>query len=342
MKILIIADARFSVPPKGYAGTERKVGWLCEQLVRKGHQVTLLAGPGSKNYGKLLIHRACNNQSFFSRAFTKIFFQLQSLWASRGVDGIINFGRIDYLWALLKSSKPIVTCFDNPILQDQVDFFRRQRNKNVYLVSISKNQRAHILNGNWRLIHNGVDVDFYKPKSTQGTYLAFLGRLTPNKGVDVAIRISQKTGVPLKIAGIIPDESGAQEYFENEIKPHLSRNIEYLGEISEIRKRDLLAEAVALLFPIRWAEPFGQVLTESLSSGTPVIASPLGAVPEIIVDGKNGFLCHSEEEFIAAVSRIGKINRDVCRSDCISRFSASRMSDEYLRAVNDLIRDRNL
>ena len=207
----------------------------------------------------------------------------------------------------------------------------------MYLVSISKNQRAHIINGNWRLIYNGVDIDFYKPKSTQGMYLAFLGRLTSNKGVDIAIRISQKTGVPLKIAGIIPDESGALEFYENEIKPHLCENIEYLGEISEIRKRDLLAEAAALLFPIRWAEPFGQVLTESLSSGIPVIAAPLGAVPEIIFHGKNGYLCRSEDEFVAAVGRIDEINRDFCRTDCISRFSASTMADNYLMAMNDLI-----
>lgn len=333
MRILVIADPKISVPPTHYGGTERIVALLCEQLQRRGHEVILLAGAGSKNYGRLLKHRPPNNASYFSRAYRKIQFQAVSLYAARGVDVIYNFGRVDYLWALLKTNYPLVTVFENPIQAEEVSFLTSRRQSKLVLVSVSDHQRSATENPHlWRTVHNAIDSKKFPFVSEQSSepYLAFLGRLTVNKGVHLAIEVAKATGTKLKLAGNISNEPGGIEYFETQVRPHLGEQIEWVGEINDEQKIEFLGKAKALLFPIQWDEPFGIVVAEALALGTPVIATNRGAMAELITNGVTGFLCHDEADMIDAVSKLDSIQRSACREACESRFSAETMADRYL------------
>jgi glycosyltransferase involved in cell wall biosynthesis len=338
MHIAFVADPIVPVPPRGYGGSERIVALLCEGLLARGHDVSLLAGPGSKTAGRLIIHRA-PDLTYPSRAFRKILFQPVSLFAARNADVIHNFGRLDYLWALLKTRIPLVHTFENPIFPNEMRLLAKR--EALQLVSISDAQRKS-WNGaaRWRTIFNAVDIDrlpFVRQPSGE-PYLAFLGRLIPNKGVHVAIQIARELGVKLKIAGNISTEQGARTYFETQVKPHLGDSIEWIGEIGDSEKASFLGQASALLFPIQWDEPFGIVVAEALSCGTPVIASRRGAMPELIDDGVCGFLCDTVDEMKAAVTKLPNLRRIDCRKVCEEKMSAVHMLDQYLEIYRELCR----
>jgi glycosyltransferase involved in cell wall biosynthesis len=328
LRITVIADPIVPVPPVGYGGTERVVHSLCEGLHQRGHEVTLLAAPGSHGPWKIVAHRPPDNSRYLSRAYRKILFQLLSLRHTAGRDLVISFGRLDYLWALLRSGRNVMQSFQNPISQSDAESI--PLTAKAVLVSVSDAQRAHIKSGSWSTIYNAVPVAKMKFSIAPGNHLAFLGRLHPNKGAHIAIRIAQAANRPLVIAGNLPDDDAGRAYFEGEIKPHLGSAIRWIGEVGDEEKNEFLRRASALLFPIQWDEPFGLVMIEALACGTPVIAMRRGAVPEIVEHGVTGFISDDAEDMVRAVTRIPEIDRAKCRRAAEARFSEKTMIDAYL------------
>jgi glycosyltransferase involved in cell wall biosynthesis len=219
-----------------------------------------------------------------------------------------------------------------------------RRRKALALVSVSDHQRAHIADaGSWRTIYNAVDTArlAFAPRPDPG-YLAFLGRLTANKGVHVAIEVARRLGRPLRIAGNVSDEAGARQFFETRVRPQLGGGIEWIGPVDDDAKVPFLQNAAALLVPIQWDEPFGLVVAEAHACGTPVLAMHRGSMPELIRHGVTGFLCRSTDEMAGAVARLGEIDRRACREDCERRFSAARMVEEYLHAIRSVARGEAL
>jgi glycosyltransferase involved in cell wall biosynthesis len=339
LRILVIADAKIPVPPAGYGGTERIVALLCAGLAARGHQVTLMAAQGSRNYGRLVTHPWAGRRPYPYRAWCKLRFQAQSLWHARRADLVINSGRVDYLEGLFRTRTPLICRFDNPIEPSTIDFLLARRKRALALVSVSDHQRAHLpATDLWRTIHNAVDTErlAFAPRPDPG-YLAFLGRLTANKGVHVAIEVARRLGRPLRIAGNVSDEAGGREFFETRVRPQLGDGIEWIGPVDDAAKVPFLQNAAALLAPIQWDEPFGLVVAEAFACGTPVIAMQRGSLPELIRHGVTGFLCRSTDEMVDAVDDVGAIDRRACRTEYERRFSANRMLEGYLDAARDLV-----
>jgi glycosyltransferase involved in cell wall biosynthesis len=342
LRILIIADPHIAVPPLHYGGVERIVALYAQEFNCLGHTVHLMAGPRSQGYGgRLYIHRA-PSPSYPSRARRKLQFQAQSLWAARDCDVVYNHGRFDYLEALLAIDKPLLHLFPNPIDQHQIDFAERRMRLRAKLQFISHNQQAHVrLSSPSVVIPNPVDTHAYAIGSGAGGYLAFLGRLTRNKGVDVAIQTAQMTGRKLVIAGNISTEQGGEQFFREQVEPYLDgEQIRWIGPVNDQQKQALLADAEALLFPIRWDEPFGLVMVEALACGTPVIATKRASTPEVIEHGHTGFLCTPEdpsvEAFAAAVDQLPSLCRLDCRRAAEQRFDVRVLSPKVLSVLKRL------
>jgi glycosyltransferase involved in cell wall biosynthesis len=304
-----------------------------------------MAAQGSRNYGRLVAYPWAGESRKLYRGFCKLNFTLKlTRELVRGHDVAISHGRTDYLFPLLKSSIPLIYVFHNPIVEWVLEgLYRkrrkdRKRGKDLRLISVSNKQREGYSGQEWTTIYNAVDTARYTPSEHRWpTYLAFLGRITEDKGADLAILVAKKTGLPLRIAGNISDEAGGKEFFESRVRPHLDDTIKWIGEIADDEKSDFLGGACALLAPIRWDEPFGLCQIEALACGTPVIAMPRGAMAEIIQDGINGYLVSSEAEMAQAVARINAISRQACRADCEARFGVDRMVERYLDVMWSLI-----
>lgn len=339
MKILVIADPHIPVPPVKYGGAEREIDLMCRGLAKHDHEVHLMAGPGSKDYGGgLTVHQA-PSLDFDSRAFRKTWFQFIAWRAARRADVVINHGRLDYLEILYRTKKPIIHWFHNPLTSNEVSYVLSRRRTGDYFVGVSHSQ----VSGNseaarFSVIHNAVDTDAtpYSPVATTPPYVVFLGRLTPNKGVHRAIEIARRARVKLVIAGNVPAEAGVADYFAHEIAPHFGPECEYVGPYDETARVKLLAGAAALLFPIQWMEPFGLVMIEALASGVPVIASRMASTSEVITHGKTGFLCGSIDEMVTAIHKLKEISREECRTSAEERFSQpvfSRQVEKLLDRV---------
>jgi glycosyltransferase involved in cell wall biosynthesis len=259
-----------------------------------------------------------------------------------GHDAIIACCRTDYLTPFLYAGIPILYRFDNPINRDDLNRLIRTSRGPLALVAVSDKQRNEFAVDGMQTIYNSVDLEQLKySEIIAGGHLAFLGRLTFNKGVDSAIRVAQRTGLPLKIAGNISDEPGGRKFFEREVRPHLQGSIEWIGEIDDRAKSKFLRNATALLVPIRWEEPFGIVVPEALACGTPVIAISRGSMPELIQDSVTGFLVSDEEEMIEAVKRIHKIDRRACRHNAEQRFSSDEMLERHLAILHTLVTEKH-
>jgi glycosyltransferase involved in cell wall biosynthesis len=236
------------------------------------------------------------------------------------------------------STKSVTTLHGRLDIPDLVPLHREYQKMRT--IAISKAQRSSLQCANWvGTVHHGMPVDLFKPPdlNQEGRYLAFLGRISPEKGLDRAIEIARRVGMPLKIAAKI--DAADHEYFESKIR-HLFDDplVEYVGEIAQHEKSEFLGNAHALLFPINWPEPFGMVLIESMAAGTPVIAFEMGAVPEIIEDGVTGYLVQSIEEAVQAVHLVRTLDRRVCRRVFEKRFSVERMCQDYERSYETLAR----
>jgi glycosyltransferase involved in cell wall biosynthesis len=340
MRILFIVDPRIPVPPRDYGGIERIAAALASELQSLGHRVDLIAGPGSHAFGGSLVTHHEPGAGFLSRCFRKIWFQVLSLPALLRADVVLSFGRLDYLETALRLSVPLLCCFQNPVSQSEMDWLHRRRSKRLALVGISRSQIEDLSERDrFFVIPNATDVEATPSRAVaaQPPYLAFLGRVTKNKGADTAIRVARRCGMKLRIGGNLSKEEGGPEFFEREVRPALGPDVEWVGPVDDAQKQVLLGGASALLFPIRWKEPFGIVMVESLANGTPVIASRCASTPEVIEDGVTGFLCDSEDEMVEAVARLGAIERTACRRAAEERFSVPQMTRAYLEVIDRLL-----
>jgi glycosyltransferase involved in cell wall biosynthesis len=331
MRIAQLAPLAESVPPKLYGGTERVVAWLVDELVALGHQVTLFASGDSQTRGEL--HAVWPRALRLGRKGTDptaACAVLLEAVAKRAKDFDVIHAHIDWLPLPLLSrlGVPFLTTMhgrlDLPGLDNVVREFPR-----APFVSISDDQRRPLPEANWTAtIHHGLPPDLFRSSDAPGSYLAFLGRLTAEKGPEDAIRIAHAVRRPLRIAAKIP--RGETVFFKKRLEPLIDgKKVHLVGEVDDAKKQPFLAQAAALLFPIDWPEPFGLVMIEAMACGTPVIAYRSGSVPEVIEDGVTGFIVEDEKQAIAAVHRLEQLDRRKIRSRFEERFSAKRMAKEY-------------
>jgi glycosyltransferase involved in cell wall biosynthesis len=341
MRIAQVSPLYESVPPRLYGGTERVVSWLTEELVRRGHEVTLFASGDSLTNAHLvpICPQALRLDPECSDPLAHHVRLVEQVLQRKDDFDIVHF-HIDYLHFSMSRREDLsqlTTLHGRLDIPDLVPMFREFSEMPV--VSISDAQRQPLPWINWQgTVHHGMPEDtFAAVCSDPGSYLAFLGRISPEKGVDHAIEIAQRAGMRLKIAAKV--DRADQNYFESLIKPLLDhRLVEFVGEISDLEKNEFLGNASALLFPINWSEPFGIVLIEAMACGLPIIAYSRGSVPEIIEDGLSGFLVHNVEEAARAVKNLSAIDRRKCRRAFEDRFSANRMAQEYLAIYNRIIK----
>lgn len=340
-RVLVVCDAAFAVPPLTYGGTERAAHVLCKGLAARGLRVDLIAGRGSRKYGgKLFLHQPASS-SRLSRFYRKVKFQFLLLQAARNADVVICFGRTDYLRALYATKVPIIVRYANPVDQSMVDSVSDFRRDHIKLVGVGHEQMSGIHTElPVHILHNGVDLKKYtfSSKPDSPPYLAFLGRLTKNKGPDIAIKAAKRAGLPLRIAGNVPDsERGDVEYFHTEIEPHLDSKVEWIGPVDDDQKVNLLRGATALLFPIQGRDAFANVLPESLACGCPVIGWKNGCVPEAITDGSTGYIVESLSACVDAIHRIDQIDRQSCRDAAEQRFDAENVVERYIELIEDFV-----
>lgn len=341
MRIAQISPLWERVPPFRYGGIELVVKLLTDELVRRGHEVTLFASGDSITKAKLYsVHdRALRLDSSIDEPDIYHQMILADVYQDRYANFDIIHSHIGYA-ALPYSSlikTPTVHTLHGAFSSDTSKIFRRFSEQR--LISISQAQREPCPELNYvHTVYNGIDTAVYRffCQPVQPAYLAFVGRISPQKGAVEAIKIALATGLPLKMAGKI-DVVDA-DYYQEQVEPLIDgEQIQYLGEISHEDKVKLLGEATVTLFPITWREPFGLVMIESMATGTPVIAMNLGSVPEVIADGKTGFICDSADKMIEMVPQATKLDRQTCREYVVSRFSVESMTDEYERAYSMLL-----
>ena len=342
MKIAQVSPLFESVPPKYYGGTERVVSYLTEELVRQGHQVTLFASGDSVTQARLVA--ACprslrlDDQCVDQLAHSMVL--LEQVFQQAPAFDVVHF-HIDYLHfplAIRQRTPHVTTLHGRLDIPDLVPLY--QTFPAVPVVSISDSQRTPLPWLHWRgTVYHGLPPELYTFRQTPGTYLAFLGRVSPEKGLAQAIAIARQVGMPLKIAAKV--DSFDQEYFDAVIRPLLDHPlVEYLGEMGEADKVDFLGQAYALLFPIDWPEPFGLVMIEAMACGTPVIAYRRGSVPEVLEHGVTGWIVDGLEAAVQAVARVPMLSRSRCREVFEERFSAARMTQDYLRIYQRLLEGR--
>jgi glycosyltransferase involved in cell wall biosynthesis len=341
LRIAQVAPLYESVPPQGYGGTERVVSYLTEELVSLGHEVTLFASGDSVTRARLVA--ACERSLRLDERcrdhIAPHFRMLGQVADAASRFDLIHF-HIDYLHFPLTQRQPwphLTTLhgrLDLPELRPLYIQFPHQP-----VVSISNSQRKPLAFANWiGTVYHGLPPHLHRFRSQPGKYLAFLGRMSPEKGPDRAIEIALKAGLPLKMAAKV--DRMDRDYFEQIIKPLLhsaGSQAEFIGEVGGKDKDDFLGNAHALLFPIDWPEPFGLVMIEALACGTPVIAFRHGSVPEIIEHGVTGFVVENVEQAVRAVGQVERLRRSDCRRAFEKRFSAARMTTDYLQVYERLL-----
>ncbi|MCS6925873.1 MAG: glycosyltransferase family 4 protein [Candidatus Binatia bacterium] len=336
MRIAQVAPLYERVPPLLYGGTERVVSYLTEELVRLGHEVTLFASGDSLTQARLVAPcpRALRLDPHCQDPLAPHVRMLGWVYQQAHAFDVIHC-HTDYLGLPLSrsTSTPTVLTLHGrldipelaPLYEDYPD---------VPLVSISDAQRKPLPRANWlATVYHGLPPDLYKFHPSPERYLLFLGRVSPEKRPDSAIRVACAAGLPLRIAAKV--DKADREYFETTIRPLLTHPlVEFLGEVTDAQKQELLGRALALLFPVDWPEPFGLVLIEALACGTPVIARRRGSVPEILQDGVTGILCETEAEMVAAVHRVAELDRRACRRAFEQRFTVTHMAQRYLQVYD--------
>ncbi|MBI3255453.1 MAG: glycosyltransferase family 4 protein [Candidatus Andersenbacteria bacterium] len=344
MKIAILSTIEESVPPVKYGGIEVVVANLAEGLVKKGHDVTLFGTGDSKTSAKLVplvpkaIRRLPEAKSTEIREMWKHISISQALSAIKEehFDIIHSHTSFYYVPFAMHAAAPSVTTLHGS-LEAPVDNFVFPQFPDHNYISISNNQREPLPQLNYvATVYNGIDVNKFTPLYEPGKYLAFLGRIMPDKGIDEAIKVARHTGLPLKIAAKIDPYD--QEYYDQVIKPQIDgQSIEYLGEVDHAGKNELLKNAIALLFPILWREPFGLVMAEAMACGTPVIGLRRGSVEEVVSNGETGFVVDTMEEMVEAVKKISTIKRELCRQRAEANFSMDTMISGYEAAYKKII-----
>ena len=339
MRIAQVAPLYESVPPHCYGGTERVVSYLTEELVRQGHEVSLFASGDSVTTARLVApcRRSLRLDTQCIDRLAPHILMLELVFKEIGRFDLIHW-HVDYLHFPLSRRQltPHVTTLHGRLdIPELVPLYQEFRD--VPVISISNAQREPLPWLNWQdTVYHGLPEDLYTFHPEPGKYLAFLGRISPEKRVDRSIAIAQRLGMEIKIAAKVDPVD--REYFEAVIAPLLREPlVEYVGEIGESEKNEFLGHAYALLFPIDWPEPFGLVMAEAMACGTPVIAYRRGSVPEIIEEGVTGFIVQDLDEAVRAAERIPTLNRWRCRQRFEERFSAARMARDYLVSYQRLV-----
>lgn len=339
MRIAQVAPLYESVPPKTYGGTERVVSWLTEELVSLGHEVTLFASGDSMTTARLVpcCREALRAAPDCIDQLAHHLVMLERVLQEKDEFDLIHF-HTDYLhfpMSFRGRYLHVTTLHGRLDIPDLVPLYDVYSDMPV--VSISDAQREPLPYLNWQgTVHHGFPPESYSCYTKPGKYLAFLGRTSPEKGLDRAIEIAKRAGMPLKIAAKI--DKVDQEYFDTCIRPLLnSADIEFLGEIGYPEKNKFLGEAAALLFPIAWPEPFGIVMIEAMACGTPVIAYPFGSVPEVMTDGVSGYVVPDLQTAVDTVKKVHQLDRKKVRKYFEHHFTASRMAEDYLRIYERLL-----
>ena len=342
MRIAQVAPLYESVPPKYYGGTERVVSYLTEELVRQGHDVTLFASGDSETKAHLVAacRRSLRMDKHCVDRLAHHMLMLENVVQRAAEFDIVHF-HTDYLHFPLSRREQIthVTTLHGRLdLPDLVPVYQEFREMPV--ISISNVQREPLPWANWQAtVYHGLPADMYQFRDKTGTYLAFLGRVSPEKRVDRAIEIAKQVGIPLKVAAKV--DRVDKDYFETVVEPLLRHPfVEFVGEIGEGEKEEFLSNAYALLFPIDWPEPFGLVIIEAMACGTPVIAYCGGAVPEVMEEGHTGFIVEGLEDAVDAVRRVPELSRKRCREVFDHRFTAARMAHDYVQVYERLTNTR--
>lgn len=341
MRIAQVSPLYESVPPKAYGGTERVVSFLTEELVRQGHEVTLFASGDSRTAANLVpcCERALRLGEGYDSRTIRHMIMFEDV-ASRAHEFDVIHSHSDYhaFPILSRQRTPFLTTIHGRLdLPEYAPIY--ERFSQVPLVSISDNQRLPLPNANWLgTIYHGLPLDLLPFSAKRGTYLAFLGRISPEKRPDRAIEIAARVGLDLKIAAKVDPVD--EEYFQDVIRPLIRPPaVEFIGEIKENEKAEFLGDAYALLFPIDWPEPFGLVMIEALACGTPVIGYRRGSVPEVLDEGETGFIVENEAQAVEAVRRVATLSRRRCRQVFERRFSVSRMAEDYLALYRSLLEE---
>jgi glycosyltransferase involved in cell wall biosynthesis len=339
MRIAQVAPLIESVPPRLYGGTERIVSYLTEELVRLGHDVTLFASGDSITSAELVscCTRALRLDPTVRDTIPHFMLMIDKVRERADEFDVIHFHIDLFQFPLFRSvaGRTLTTLHGRQDLGDLKPFYSRF--PEMPLISISNDQRKPLPHANFvATTQHGLPADLHQPSFEQGSYLAFLGRISPEKRVDRAIRIARATGIPLKIAAKV--DKVDEDYFRNEIRPLIDGpGVEFIGEINEREKTKFLGEAAALLFPIDWPEPFGLVMIEAMACGTPVLAFRCGSVAEVIDDGVTGRVVDSETEAIAALPALLSYDRRAVRQRFEERFTVTRMAKDYVNAYRDLL-----
>ncbi|MEJ0020021.1 MAG: glycosyltransferase family 4 protein [Acetobacteraceae bacterium] len=333
MRIAQIAPLTESVPPRLYGGTERVVSFLTEQLVAMGHEVTLFASGDSRTSAELAASWPCalRFDPTIRDAIAPHLLMLEQVYRRAHEFDVLHCHLDYWTFSLLgRQPTPFLTTLhgrlDLPELRPIYDAFPE-----VPLVSISDAQRAPLPDANFvATVQHGLPIDLLTPQPVTPHYLAFLGRICPEKRPDRAIRIARAARIPLKIAAKV--DRADEAYFREVIRPMIDDDggVELIGEISDAEKPAFLSGAIALLLPIDWPEPFGLVMIEAMACGTPVIAFNRGSVPEIIEHGTTGLIVEDEAQAVAAIERVAGLSRAVVRQGFEQRFTAQRMAEDYL------------
>ncbi|HCP08970.1 MAG TPA: glycosyl transferase [Candidatus Moranbacteria bacterium] len=344
MKIAQIAPIIESIPPKRYGGTERVIHELTEELVKRGHEVTLFASGDSKTSAKLvsifpeaLRNKKIKNMSFINAMSVQ---HIGMAYRQQNEFDIIHDHNATMSLAVAHNARrPVVVTYHGPYNEEISEVFRKLNRP--YVVSISKSQVKNAENINHAgTVYNGLSMEHFPFSDTHDGYLLFVGRISMEKGLHHAIAAALELDLPLLIAAKLdPVDLG---YFNDYILPFLSESIRWVGEVNEEERNRLMSKAMCFLHPITWPEPFGLTLIESMACGCPVIAIGKGSIPEIILDGKTGFVISEPEEMISKIQKIDTIKREDCRKHALENFSAKKMADGYEKIYEKILAEKNI
>lgn len=333
MRIAQVSPLYESVPPKLYGGTERVVYNITEELIARGHEVTLFASGDSRTSARLV--SPCKNALRLDRNIVdpiSAHFTMMEMVEQQAHNFDIIHCHIDYLYfpIIRRSRYPHITTLHGRLDLPELKPLYREYAE-IPLVSISRSQRRPLPFANWKgTVYHGLPLNLYRFSPKPADYLAFCGRISPEKRVDRAIDIAIRCGIQIKIAAKI--DTADKEYYEHSIKKLMNHPlVEFLGEIGEKEKEELLGGALGFVYPIDWPEPFGLGMIEAMACGTPVLAFRSGSVPEVVDESVTGFIVDSVDEAVQAVKKLSTVDRALCRRTFERRFSASRMADDYLK-----------
>lgn len=336
MRILLVMDPGILVPPKGYGGHERLVYMFAREYQNLGNEVHLLVTKGSK-IENCIVHDF-GKEGFPPKKINTIL-AIFSAWIfllknRNKFDLIHNFGRLAYLFPVLNSSEKKIMTYGREISNKNIRIVNKIPNKNLHFTGCSNDLISRINNiGKWSTVYNAIDFTKYilVREFSNDKPLIFLGRIERVKGVHNAIRVAILSGSNLVIAGNISPLLEEQIYFKNEVEPYIDgKQIIYVGPLDDKQKNNYLGKSKALLFPIEWNEPFGMVMVESMSCGTPVIAFNKGSVSEVINEGITGFVVNNVDEMVIAINNISLINREKCRQVAEGQFDVKHIAKQYL------------